>query len=288
MDILVTFDWLRANIGDPDLVVIDCTNFAAWSDQHQMYRTVSGRAHWIDEHIEGSRHADFTSGFCGDTSRFRNTLPSPEAFAWAMAQLGVSNTSKVVLYDDAMSQWASRMWWMLRWIGFDNAAVLDGGWQHWDASGGPVSVAPVSFQPGKLDLRDLPTLRPTLFSTCQDVMAALEDGTTLLIDALSADQFNGTQPVLGLAGHIPGAVNIPGTSLVDPITDCFMPLAQLADRFPKDRTKRTILYCGSGVAASSVALVMTRLGFDDVSIYMPGLQEWMTHADAPFDLPETR
>ena len=281
MDILVSFDWLRDKIGDPDLVVIDCTNFAAWSDKHQVYQTVSGRAHWVDEHIEGSRHADFTSSFCGETNQYRNTLPSPDAFVQAMAQLGVSETSKVVLYDDAMSQWASRVWWMLRWIGFDRAAVLDGGWQHWDASGGPVSIAPVSFQPGTLAIGNLPMSRPNLFATRQDVLAALEDGQTLLIDALSAGQFSGQQPDLGLAGHIPGAVNIPGTSLVDPITDCFLPMDQLAERFPKDRGARTILYCGSGVAASAVALVMTRLGYDNVSIYMPGLQEWITYPDAP-------
>jgi thiosulfate/3-mercaptopyruvate sulfurtransferase len=77
-------------------------------------------------------------------------------------------------------------------------------------------------------------------------------------------------------------VNIPGTSLVDPITDCFVPLDQLGDRFPKNRSTRVLLYCGSGVAASAVALVMTRLGFENVSIYMPGLQEWITDPNAPW------
>ncbi|MFT7593977.1 MAG: thiosulfate/3-mercaptopyruvate sulfurtransferase [Paracoccaceae bacterium] len=196
----MSFEWLRAHINDPDLVVIDCTNFATWSDRRQLYQTVSGRAHWIDEHIEGSRHADFTSQFCGDTSQYRNTLPSPKAFAQAMARLGVSNFSKVVLYDDAMSQWAARVWWMLRWIGFDHAAVLDGGWKHWDASGGPASMAPVSFLTGQLVLGELPTQRPSLFATRQDVLAAMDDGRTLLIDALALGSIRACSQNWGLPG----------------------------------------------------------------------------------------
>jgi len=277
MDTLVSHHWLSAHLDDPDLVVIDCTNFAHWSKDADMFVTTSGRAHWIGEHIEGSRHADFTiPGFVGDTSRFRNTLPDPKAFADAMARLGVHDGAQVVLYDDAASLWATRVWWMLRWIGFDNAAVLDGGWQNWDAEGGRVSETPRPHDPADL----VHGHRPDLFVTRDDVLRAMQDGTPL-IDALSAAQFSGQQGELGLKGHIPGAINIPGAGLVDQISECFLPDAQLSALFPQDHAQPVIIYCGSGIAAASVAFVMTRLGYGNVAIYMPGLQEWITDPDAP-------
>lgn len=271
MDSLVSHTWLSAHLDDTDLVVIDCTNFAHWSESDGKYRTTSGRDHWIDEHIKGSRHADFTMpGFTGDTTHFRNTLPDPRAFAGAMANLGVHDGARVVLYDDAASLWATRVWWMLRWIGFDNAAVLDGGWQNWDAQGGQVSQTPRPYDPAELGHGH----RPDLFVTRQDVLAAMSDGSPL-IDALSPEQFSGQQAELGLKGHIPGAINIPGTSLVDKISECFLPDDDLARLFPQNRSQPCIVYCGSGVAASAVAFVMTRLGYENVAIYMPGLQEWL-------------
>lgn len=277
MDTLVTCDWLSANLDDPDLVVIDCTNFAHWSQADGIYRTTSGRDHWIAEHIEGSRHADFTqAGFAGDTSRFRNTLPDPADFADAMARLGVHDGARVVLYDDAASLWASRVWWMLRWIGFDNAAVLDGGWVNWDSSGGRISETPRPHDPADLAHGH----RPELFVSYADVRAAMPRGVPL-IDALSPGQFEGREEELGITGHIPGAINVPGAALVDRVTECFLPDEQLASLFPYGRDEEVIVYCGSGIAAASVAFTMVRLGFTRVSIYMPGLQEWMTMPDAP-------
>lgn len=126
---LVTHSWLNANLDDPDLVILDCTNLAAWSATRGIFRTTSGRDQWLAGNIKGSRHVDFAKpGLTGDATRFRNTLPEPKEFAAAMAGLGVHKGTRVVLYDNAASMWAARVWWMLRWIGFDRAAILDGGW----------------------------------------------------------------------------------------------------------------------------------------------------------------
>lgn len=278
MDMLVSQQWLDAHLDDPDLVVIDCTNFAEWSHAEGIYKTQSGRHHWLEGHIEGSRHADFTRpGFAGDASRFRNTLPDPKAFADAMAGLGVHDQARVVLYDDAASLWACRVWWMLRWIGFDRAAVLDGGWMCWDDAGGRTSEIPRPHDPADL----VHGHRPELFVTRAEVMAALDDPQVLLIDALSEAQFTGREAALGIKGHIPGAVNIPGAGLVDRISEEYLPLEDLAAMFPENRDRRTIVYCGSGVAAASVAFTMVRLGFSSVSIYMPGLQEWLADPESP-------
>lgn len=277
MDSVVTVDWLSEHLDDPDLVVLDCTNFAEWSEPDKRFITVSGASDWARAHIERSCHADFARGFCGDTARFRNTLPAPYDFAAVLSKLGISNDSRVVLYDNTQSMWAARVWWMLRWIGFDNAAILDGGLQNWVAEGRCVSSVPSQIKPSHLEC----DIRPALFVTKDEVQAALVDGGALLIDALSEAQFAGRESDLGLMGHIPGAVNVPGANMIDPISGKFLPLEELTALFPDDRSSRCIVYCGSGIAAASVAFVMNRLGFDDVSIYMPGLQEWIEDPNAP-------
>jgi len=176
-----------------------------------------------------------------------------------------------------MSMWAARVWWMLRWVGFDNAAILDGGWQSWEEEGRRTSTKSYRHPEASLTL----SLRPELFVTREAVTVALGDEFTCIIDALSEAQFRGEASELGLCGHIPGALNIPAASLVHSDTGRYLPESQLADRFPENRSRRTIIYCGSGIAAASNAFTMTRLGFADLTIYMPGLQEWVQYADAP-------
>ena len=279
MDNLVTVDWLARHLGDADLVVIDCTNRARFSPERNRFVTQSDRAGWIEGHIPGARHADFTTpGWTGEASRYRNTLPEPRAFADALERLGVSDESRVVLYDRESALWAARVWWMLRWIGFDRAAVLDGGWQEWRRAGGQAEtgegVPPV---PGRLNLR----LRPGLFTGFEKMLDAVREGNAQIVDGLSADQHAGRVGELGLSGHIPGAVNVPGAEMVNAATGRFLPLEQLGARIPGTRDRRTIIYCGSGIAAASVAFVMQRLGYGNLTIYMPGLQEWVERSGAP-------
>lgn len=277
MDSLVSTTWLRNHLGEPDLVVLDCSNFAGLSKNGDRYVTFSGRSSWELGHIPGSNFADFTSGFAGDDTHYRNTLPSMSKFAATMGSLGVGDDSRVVLYDSIQSMWAARVWWMLRWIGFDNAAILDGGWQDWTNSGNPVSTKPSWHQSALLT----PRPRPELFVIKRDMIVALNNGATCIVDALSEDQYSGKCSDLGLAGHIPGAVNIPAESLLDPETGYYIPKIELVQRLPVNRNAHTIIYCGSGIAAASVAFSMLLVGFSNIAIYMPGLQEWMRDGSLP-------
>jgi len=268
---LVSSNWLDKHLDDPDLVILDCSNSAALRSNADGYVTVSGRDIWKQGHIPGSNHADFTDKLSGDKKRFRNTLPSPAQFVSAMGELGIGDDSRVVLYDNSNSMWAARVWWMLRWVGFDNAAILDGGFEDWKLWGRSVSITLPSTKLQTLTLN----CRPELFVTKQVVMNSLDDRSICLIDALSEAQFKGEQSDLGLSGHIPGAINIPATSLLDPDSGRYLSEGHLASLFSNNRSERIILYCGSGIAASSNAFVMSCLGYNNVSIYMPGLQEWI-------------
>src|SRR5262245_22709577 len=139
---LVETDWLHAHLDDADLRVLDCTVYLPnYFDASAARRVevVSGRAHWAQGHIPGSAFADLVHDLRDPANpRFMFPMPPAEQFAAAMARLGVGGGTRVVLYDDMASIWAARVWWMLGAVGFDDAAVLDGGWRKWTREGRPI------------------------------------------------------------------------------------------------------------------------------------------------------
>jgi thiosulfate/3-mercaptopyruvate sulfurtransferase len=203
-------------------------------------------------------------------------MPTPEQFCDAMGALGVGDDSRVVLYDGYMSVWAARVWWMLRWVGFDRAALLDGGLKAWTAEERPLSTEPADHPAKQLT----PAPRPALIADRDEVFAAINDDAVSLIDVMHESHFKGEMSLYARPGHIPSASNIPATALIDE-SGRYRPHDELAAMFDGDRKARTITYCGAGVAASSNAFIMRRLGFTDVAVYMASLQEWAADPDNP-------
>lgn len=279
MQPLVSVSWLAAQSDAPDLVVLECSNAAIFNTETNTYQTVSCRQDFEAKHIKGAQHADFSAAMSGQKSPYRNSLPDPKVFVQELERLGIGRNSRVVLYDSAFSMWAARLWWMLRWVGFENAAVLDGGLRAWCQS-----------QPTESGVASLrrkqymePVMHPELFVGKAEVLASLNAKDAVLIDALSAGQFAGTQNELGISGHITGALSCPATALLDAQTGQFLPLEQLAQILPQEPKTRVIVYCGSGIAAASTVLSLHRLGFENLSLYMPGLQEWIEDPQAPME-----
>lgn len=262
-------DWLAEHLLGPNLVVLDCTVFLRPAEEGGYVR-VSGRADYDAGHISGAGFADLITDLCDATKPIGFALPTPEYFCEAMGALGVGDDSRVVLYDRNNSMWAARVWWMLRWVGFDRAGLLDGGQKAWELDGHALSSEFVERVPATLT----PTPRPDLIADRDEVMAAINDGSTCLIDALGEAQYKGERTTYGRPGHIPGASNTPAMSLLDPDDGRYLPLDVLAGRFPGDFQARTIAYCGGGIAASSDAFVLTRLGYTNVAVYTASLQEW--------------
>jgi thiosulfate/3-mercaptopyruvate sulfurtransferase len=278
MDSLVSAAWLEEHLDDADLVVLDCT-VVIEADGGGGMRSLNGRARYDSGHIPTAGFADLLGDLSDRDSPFDFTLPSPEQFAAAMAQLGVDDDSRVVLYDASGSVWAARVWWMLRWIGFDRAALLDGGLNAWTAGGRPLSTEPVSRPAGQLSVN----LRPELIADRDEVLASIDDDSVTLIDSLPPAHYRGETAMYERPGHIPGAVNVPVFSALDE-TGAYRSLDELASVFEGDRDGRTITYCGGGIAASSNAFVMTRLGFSDVAVYAGSLQEWTADPDNPMEI----
>ena len=267
MDTLVSTDWLSQYLEDPDLVVLDCM---VHTDQtSDGFANRSGLDDYIQGHIPNAGFADLKGDLSDAANPIEFSPPSPQAFCKAMGKLGVGDGSRVVLYDALLSAWAARVWWMLRWVGFDNAAILDGGLNAWKAEGRPVSTEAATHP----EMQLTPHLRPHLIADRDEVFKAISDDTVHLIDTLPAESFRGEMPMYGRPGHIPSAENISGIDLVDE-TGHYRPMAELGAMHKGAKGERVITYCGGGILASSNAFVMTRLGYEDIAVYTASLQEW--------------
>ena len=239
MDSLVTTEWLADELGADDLVVLDCTVFLRMGDNG--YISESGLANFEEAHIPGAAFADLNEDLVDATSELRYAVPTPEHFGAAMERLGVSDAARVVLYDDNSSMWAARVWFMLRWIGFDNAALLDGGLKAWKAEGRSCesgAPAPRAAAAGSLSLNP----RPRMIADKAEMLAAIDDGATCMIDALPAAVFTGEVQPYARPGHIPGAVNIAATGMIDTETGRFRPAEEIRAMLPDRPEARTVAY----------------------------------------------
>ena len=278
MDSLVSAEWLNEHLNDPDLVVLDCTVLVQMGGEGG-FSISSGRASYEEGHIPTAGFADLMGDLSDRESPYQFAVPSPEAFANAMNALGVNDNSRVVLYDASGSAWAARVWWMLRWIGFDRAALLDGGLAAWTSAGYQLSTEVATRPAGTLTV----ALRPELIVDKDEVHAAIGDDSVNIIDALSEPVYRGDVTMYARPGHIAGASNTPMTSLLDD-TGRFRPFNELDELLVGDRDTRSITYCGGGIAASANAFVMTRQGFTDVAVYTASLQEWASDESLPMEV----
>jgi thiosulfate/3-mercaptopyruvate sulfurtransferase len=280
MDSLVSAEWLHQHLDDPDLVVLDCTVLVEMDEQGG-FRNESGRASYEAGHIPTAGFADLKGDLSDADSPRDFAMPTPQQFAAAMSALGVSDDSRVVLYSANYPAWAARVWWMLRWIGFDRAALLDGGLAAWTAAGYPLSTEPADRPAGRLTVN----LRPELIADRDEVFDALDDPAVKLIDAMSEAHYRGEMAMYARPGHIPGASNLPTTLLVDE-SGRFRPQDELEMLVDGEADARTITYCGGGIAAATDAFIMHRLGFTDVAVYAASLDEWTADSANPMELGE--
>jgi thiosulfate/3-mercaptopyruvate sulfurtransferase len=246
------------------------------------YRAESGRATWAAGHIPRSGFADLTDDLSDRASSLRFMMPPAEQMATAMARLGVGAGTRVVLYDRFVNMWAARVWWMLRAVGFEDAAVLNGGWRKWTLESRPTSIEPCVYPPARFVARS----RPELFAGKDAVLAGLGERATCVLNALTEEQHRGGGVTYGRPGRIAGSANVPARSLVDPKTHAYLPAAVLREQFAAAgalAAGRVITYCGGGIAASSDAFVLTLLGHEDVAVYDASLSEWAADPSLPME-----
>lgn len=285
-DTLVSTGWLDEHRADPGLLLFECTTYLDYlpPGQDAPYCVVSGRSDYDQGHIEGAGFLDIQNELSESSSpaHLRFTALPAEALANAFGRRGIGDRCRVVLYSRGRNVWATRVWWLLRSIGFDAAAVLDGGWEKWTKEGRRTSIEEPTFTPATLT----PHPRPNLFVNGQTVREAMDEPGTCLINALEADLHRGENPRYGRPGRIPGSVNVPSTMLIDSDTNTFVSDEKAASIFRgigADPAGRTILYCGGGIAATQDAFVLHRLGYDDLAIYDASMSEWARDESLPIE-----
>jgi thiosulfate/3-mercaptopyruvate sulfurtransferase len=275
MDPVVATDWLASQLDNPGLVVFDATKYLPNEAR-------DGRAEYLAEHIPGARYFDIDMIADPDTD-LPHMVPTVGRFAKMMSQLGVSNASTVVFYDQKGLSSAARGWWLMGLFGHDNAAVLDGGLPKWRKEGRPVEIGEPPAPPPR---QFTPSLRATRLRGIGDMLGNLQNGAEIVLDARSAGRFKGEaqEPRAGLpSGHIPGSRNVPYPELLYP-DGTFLPAAALRARFARegiDGTRPVVTSCGSGVSAAFVTLAMVVAGLPPGGLYDGSWTEWASRPDTP-------
>jgi thiosulfate/3-mercaptopyruvate sulfurtransferase len=211
-------------------------------------------------------------------------MPSVEHLARAFGRHGLGDGGRVVLYSIGTMMWATRVWWMLRSLGFDAAAVLDGGFDRWQAEGRALETGdPKGYPPAIFT----PRPRPGRFVDKTTVQAAIGDPRTVTVNALGPQFHRGLEPSrYGRPGRVPGSVNVPAASLVDPATKRFVSPADAMATFAAagvGRDQRVIAYCGGGISATIDLFLLHQLGFDDLTLYDGSMGEWAKDRSLPIE-----
>lgn len=284
LEYLVSTQWLAAHLDDPKVRVLDATTHLPPKPDFSLYDVVPGVEDFEKGHIPGAAFIDIEHDVSTPHPQLHFMLPQPQQFARAMARLGVSDDTLVVCYATGFHWWATRLWWMLRVFGHDRVAVLDGGFQKWQAEGRPVETGPAGARPeGRFTVRPP---RTAMVAGRDDVLAAIGRPDTSIVNALRAEQHEGRGGVhYGRRGHIAGSINIPSVAHLNP-DQTFKSPQELRQLFAEPLGKpRVITYCGGGIAATSVALVLAMLGHDDVRVYDASLTEWAADPSLPMETP---
>jgi thiosulfate/3-mercaptopyruvate sulfurtransferase len=281
---LITTEELARRLGAPAVRVFDCTTYLRpRTDGQPGYISESGRANYDEGHLPGAAFLDLAAELSDTSSKLRYTLPPLETLTRTFAAKGIGHGTFVVLYSHATPTWATRIWWMLRAVGFDDAAILDGGLDKWKAEGRPLETKETIHPPATLTLRG----RPEIFVDKNDMKAAIGKPGTLTLNALSHDQHKGTGGVTyGRPGRITGSSCVPAASLFGP-DKTLKPINELRAAFDgvgAAPDKRVLVYCGGGIAASLDAFVLTALlGHKNVSVYDNSMQEWSNDSSLPME-----
>ena len=271
---LISCSELAARLAEQTLLVCDCRN--------DLVDREAGRRAYANGHIPGARHVHLEEVLSGPVNgrTGRHPLPEPERFAGHMRALGLSCGMQVVAYDAMGGVMASRLWWMLRWLGHEPVAVLDGGWNAWLAARGPVSTETPNERSGDFSGTPRPWTVDAAF-----VQSHLGDPHSLVLDARAADRFRGENETLDpVGGHIPGARNRPYSENLG-AGGTFKPPAQLRAEFERllaGAHPGSVLHqCGSGVSACHNLLAMEIAGLSGSRLYPGSWSEWCADPSRP-------
>lgn len=286
---IVSTDWLEEHLGDSALRIYDVTLYVEYKgdtgDSFGGYNLDSEtpKKEWKQAHIPGSDFIDIDSELFDSNNSIPFMMPAPEAFAAAVAKHGISDDTTVILFSKGCQMWATRVWWMLRSIGFDNVAVLDGGWEKWQREARPTDNENSNYPVGMLSVNP----RAEMWVDQNKMLEVIEKGGPTMINALPSEVYTGALNRYGRPGHLPGSYSVPYDSIIKPETGEFLKPSELHPLFAKSGAlvaDKVIVYCGGGISATMDCLAMSLCGQDNVSVYDGSMNEWVLGESLPLKL----
>jgi thiosulfate/3-mercaptopyruvate sulfurtransferase len=277
---------LAAALGDPALRVFDCTTYndPPPPGVDEPYVPRPGWESFAAGHVPGAGFLDIVGEFSDRASHLHFMMaPVPQLEA-AFARHGIGDGTRVVLYSIGTMMWATRFWWMLRALGFDNAAILDGGLDKWRAEGRALETGPArGYPPARFTARP----RAGLFVDKETVRANIGKPGSVIVNALGPQFHLGLEPSrYGRPGRVPGSVNVSAATLVNPETKAFTSLADAEAKFAAagvTREKQVIAYCGGGISATIDLFLLHQLGYDNLTLYDGSMGEWARDPSLPIE-----
>jgi thiosulfate/3-mercaptopyruvate sulfurtransferase len=266
---------VAALLGNPGVAIVDC--------RFDLASGGAGRQAYLAAHIPGARFADLNQDLSvppgKDTGR--HPLPGREQFATLLGTLGIDNGTQVIAYDQANGAFAARFWWMLRWVGHDAVAVLDGGFDAWRAAGGALESGAPASPRRRFELRGAG--QPIV--TSEQVLLASAQRDRVVVDARAAERYSGqVEPLDTVGGHVPGAINAPFSANLG-ASGRFLPPAEMRRRWLQilggSSPQNLIAMCGSGVTACHNLLALEVAGLPGASLYAGSWSEWIRDPRRP-------
>lgn len=281
---LVSTEWLAANLGHPQLRVVDMRG--------KVLPPTAPKPHYFPRHedyaaghIPGAVYIDWTRDIVDLDDPVQVQVAPPEKIARVLGGLGIGDDSVVVAYDDSFSMFAGRLLWVLRYYGFENARILNGGSVKWLAEGRPFTTEIPNYPPATFTPRPQPQLR----KTADQILAAL-GSDTVLIDARNDKEFRGEESRAARGGHIPGAVNVFYQSLVSGPNQTYASPEELRERFAAAgvdleglEDREVVAYCNGGVSATPAALALEIVTGKRVALYDGSWNEWGNDETKPLE-----
>ncbi|WP_313432383.1 sulfurtransferase [Siminovitchia terrae] len=269
-------EWLKERVKDEKVRIVDCT--------YSLNDPLHGKNTYEREHIPGAVHFDLADDLSEKVKEHggRHPLPDIQILKQKLEEAGIDQNTTVVTYDGGEGCFASRFWWLLKYMGHSDVYVLDGGMEAWEKSGFPLTDVKPDFKPVQFTVN----LNQDMLADIDDVKAAIADQRTVLIDSRAKERYLGRiEPLDRIPGHIPGAINREWTKGFEAgrWKSCDEQQSRFSDL---EKDGKIIVYCGSGVSATPNILALLESGFEQVKLYAGSYSDWVSYPENPVEKEE--
>ncbi|VEF48021.1 rhodanese domain-containing protein [Bacillus freudenreichii] len=262
-------EWLKEKLLDNNVRIVDCT--------YSLNDASYGKRTYCEKHIPGAVHFDLAEDLSDEVQKHggRHPLPEIQKFKRKLEIAGINDKTTIVAYDAGEGCFASRFWWLLKYMGHPEVYVLDGGMKGWEDAGFPVTDIEPEYDPVQFTVR----LNESMIADVSDVRSAIKNQNTVIIDSRARERYLGqVEPLDAKPGHIPGAVNCEWTDGLK--AGIWKDREEQMNRFSNlNPGDEIIVYCGSGVTATPNVIALTEAGFDKVKLYAGSYSDWISYPE---------